>query len=69
MRRGFMSKIDLRFRQVHLDYHTSPDIEGIGAEFDAEEFASTLEKASVDSVTCFAKCHHGMLYEEDIQNG
>ncbi|MBZ4644585.1 MAG: hypothetical protein PWR27_2035 [Petroclostridium sp.] len=57
-----MSKLDLRFRQVHLDFHTSPDIEGIGSEFNAEEFASTLEKARVDSITCFARCHHGMLY-------
>lgn len=57
-----MSKVDLRFRQIHLDFHTSPDIEGIGADFDAEEFASTLEKAHVDSITCFARCHHGMLY-------
>ena len=57
-----MSNVDLRFRQIHLDFHTSPDIEGIGDEFDAEEFASTLEKAHVDSITCFARCHHGMLY-------
>lgn len=52
----------LRFRQVHLDFHTSPDIPGIGADFDAEEFAAVLEKARVDSITCFARCHHGMLY-------
>ena len=24
----------LRFRQVHLDFHTSPDIAGIGERFD-----------------------------------
>jgi len=47
-----MSKIDLRFRQVHLDFHTSEEIRGIGAEFDPEVFASTLEKASVNSITC-----------------
>lgn len=57
-----MGNVDLRFRQIHLDFHTSPDIEGIGDEFDAEEFASTLEKAHVNSITCFARCHHGMLY-------
>jgi hypothetical protein len=57
-----MSKIDLRFRQIHLDFHTSKHIEGIGSEFDPEEFASTLEKARVDSITCFGRCHHGWIY-------
>lgn len=57
-----MSKQELRFRQVHLDFHTSPDIHEIGDEFDMEEFASTLKTARVNSITCFARCHHGMLY-------
>ncbi|MFC1714254.1 beta-galactosidase trimerization domain-containing protein [Candidatus Poribacteria bacterium] len=57
-----MSKIDLRFRQVHLDFHTSEEIAGIGSEFDPEEFAATVEKARVDSITCFARCHHGWIY-------
>ena len=30
--------------------------------FDAEEFATTLRKANVNSVTSFARCHHGYLY-------
>ncbi|TDG00807.1 alpha-amylase family protein [Paenibacillus piri] len=58
----------LRFRQVHLDFHTSPDIPGIGAEFDADQFAATLEAARVDSITCFARCHHGMLYYDSALN-
>jgi hypothetical protein len=57
-----MSKIDLRFRQIHLDFHTSKLIQGIGSQFDPEEFAATLEKARVDSITCFARCHHGWIY-------
>ncbi len=57
-----MSKIDLRFRQIHLDFHTSEHIEGIGSEFDPEEFAATLEKARVNSITCFGRCHHGWIY-------
>jgi hypothetical protein len=52
----------LRYRQIHLDFHTSEHIEGIGADFDPEEFAATLEKARVDSVTCFGRCHHGWIY-------
>jgi hypothetical protein len=57
-----MRKIDLRFRQIHLDFHTSELIQGVGSQFDPEEFAATLEKARVDSVTCFARCHHGWIY-------
>ncbi len=53
---------ECRFRQVHLDFHTSPDLQNIGAEFDPEEFATTLKKAHVNSITCFARCHHGYLY-------
>ena len=57
-----MSQVDLRFRQIHLDFHTSEAIAGVGAEFDSEEFAATLERARVDSITCFARCHHGWIY-------
>ena len=47
---------------VHLDFHTSPDIEGIGSQFNKEEFANTLKEAHVDLITVFAKCHHGYSY-------
>jgi len=53
---------ELRFRQIHLDFHTSEKIVGIGEHFDADEFADTLRRAHVDSVTCFARCHHGWIY-------
>jgi len=52
----------LRFRQVHLDYHNSPLIPDVAADFDPDAFAGTLEAACVDSCTLFAKCHHGMSY-------
>ena len=52
----------LRFRQVHLDFHTSEQISGIGAEFDPAAWAEMLIEAHVDSITCFARCHHGMIY-------
>jgi hypothetical protein len=52
----------LRFRQIHLDFHTSEQIPHIGSEFDPAGFAATLERARVDSVTCFARCHHGWIY-------
>jgi hypothetical protein len=51
-----------RFRQIHLDFHTSPHIPDVGAHFDAEEFARTLADARVNWVTLFGKCHHGMSY-------
>lgn len=57
-----MTTLDLRFRQIHLDFHTSEKIENVASQFDPEEFAMTLERARVDSITCFARCHHGMLY-------
>lgn len=56
------SHTSLRYRQIHLDFHTSPEIPGVGADFDPDEFAATLAAAHVNSVTCFARCHHGMLY-------
>ncbi|MFJ7933300.1 alpha-amylase family protein [Sporosarcina sp. NPDC096371] len=53
---------ELKYRQVHLDFHTSEYIPNVGSDFDAEEFVETLKVASVDSITCFARCHHGWLY-------
>jgi hypothetical protein len=60
--------LPLRFRQVHLDFHTSEQIEGIGNDFDPEQFAATVEKARVNSITCFARCHHGMIYFDTKTN-
>ncbi len=57
-----MEKGRIPFRQIHLDFHTSEQIENVCSEFDAEEFATTLEKAHVNSITLFSCCHHGMLY-------
>ncbi|MCX5494762.1 beta-galactosidase trimerization domain-containing protein [Kaistia dalseonensis] len=52
----------LRYRQIHLDFHTSEHIPDVGAAFDAEDFVATLKAAHVDSITVFAKCHHGWSY-------
>lgn len=52
----------IRYRQVHLDFHTSEFIPKVGENFDKEAFAQRLEKSHVDSITCFARCHHGWLY-------
>lgn len=53
---------ELRMRQVHLDFHTAPSIPDVGKDFDAEVFARTFQAAHVDSVTVFAKDHHGFSY-------
>ncbi|TFG86173.1 MAG: hypothetical protein E4H17_04400, partial [Gemmatimonadales bacterium] len=57
-----MSRLTLRQRQIHLDFHTGPAIPDVGADFDPREFARTMKRAHVDSVTVFAKGHHGHLY-------
>ena len=53
---------DFRFRQVHLDFHTSPAIPGIGERFDKKEWQEALKLGHVDSITVFSKCHHGYSY-------
>lgn len=55
-------KHHLRFRQIHMDFHTTASIPDVAAQFDPEVFAKTLADAHVDSVTCFSRCHHGWLY-------
>lgn len=52
----------MRFRQIHLDFHTSPLIPGIGEKFDKRKWQERLSKAAVNSITLFATCHHGYAY-------
>ncbi len=54
--------VELPFRQIHLDFHTSPAIPDVAKDFNAAGFAETLKAAHVESVTAFARCHHGMCY-------
>lgn len=57
-----MNKKDYPIRQVHLDFHTSPYISGIGSRFDKKQFQAALKKGKVESITVFAKCHNSMCY-------
>ena len=57
-----MSRYNLRFRQIHLDFHTAPEIPAIGTQFDKKQWQDALKLGHVDSVTCFSKCHHGWSY-------
>jgi hypothetical protein len=52
----------MRFRQVHLDFHTSEKIPGIGSAFSKTQFQDMLKRGEVDSITVFSKCHHGWSY-------
>ncbi len=58
----------MRFRQVHLDFHTSGQIDGIGAAFDKKQFQNALLEGHVDSITVFSKCHHGWSYHPTMVN-
>lgn len=52
----------LRFRQVHLDFHTHGSIPGIGQKFAKKQFQQALQLGRIDSITLFSKCHHGYSY-------
>jgi len=52
----------MRYRQVHLDFHTSEAIGGIGKNFSKKQFQDMLKLGHVNSITVFAKCHHGWSY-------
>jgi hypothetical protein len=52
----------LRYRQIHLDFHTSGKISEIGVRFDKNKWQRTLQSARINSITCFSSCHHGWSY-------
>lgn len=58
----------MRFRQVHLDFHTSEHIEDIGKKFDKKHFQTALKKGHINSITLFSKCHHGWAYHPSKAN-
>lgn len=52
----------LPYRQIHLDFHTSEAIAGIGSRFSKEQFIAALKEGHVNSISVFSKCHHGWAY-------
>ncbi len=52
----------LRTRQVHLDFHTSEFIPGIGERFDQTKWQEVLRLGHVNQINIFAKCHHSWSY-------
>jgi hypothetical protein len=49
-------------RQVHLDFHTSEFIPGIGEKFDKKQFQEALKTGRLNQINIFAKCHHSWSY-------
>jgi len=49
-------------RQVHLDFHTSEHIDGVGARFEKAQFQAALRAGNVNAINIFAKCHHSWSY-------
>ena len=58
----------MNFRQIHLDFHTSEKIPGIGSRFSKEQFQDALRRGHVNSITVFSKCHHGWAYHPSKAN-
>lgn len=58
----------MRFRQIHLDFHTSEHIEDIGKKFNKKQFQTALKKGHINSITLFSKCHHGWAYHPSKAN-
>jgi len=58
----------MNFRQVHLDFHTSEKIPGIGRKFNKQQFQEALKLGHVNSITLFSKCHHGWAYHPSKAN-
>ncbi len=58
----------MKFRQVHLDFHTSEHIPNVGAKFDKKQFQEALKIGHVSSITVFSKCHHGWAYHKSQAN-
>lgn len=56
------------FRQIHLDFHTSEAIAGIGKNFSKKQFQEMLQLGHVSSVNVFSKCHHGWAYHPSEAN-
>ena len=49
-------------RQVHLDFHTSEHISGVGSRFSKKQFQEALQLGRVNWINVFAKGHHGWSF-------
>ena len=51
-------------RALHFDFHTSPGIDNLLANFDAEKFAEQLQSAHIEYINVAARCNMGFSYYE-----
>ncbi len=49
-------------RKIHGDFHTAGFIDGVGKDFNGDEYGDTLARAGVNAICVFAKGHHGYAY-------
>ncbi len=49
-------------RQVHLDFHTSEFIPGIGEKFDKKQWQAALKTGHINQINIFSKGHHSWSY-------
>ncbi len=54
--------MSIPYRQIHLDFHTSEKIPGIGSAWDKAHWQATLKRGHVNGINVFAVCHHGWSY-------
>ena len=58
--------MSLPYRQIHLDFHTSPYICDVGKDFDRDQWVKTLVDAHVNHINLFAKDHHGYFFYPSV---
>ena len=49
-------------RQIHLDFHTSEHIPGVGSQFDKRQWQEALKLGHVNLINIFGKGHHSWAY-------
>ena len=49
-------------RQIHLDFHRSEHIPGVGSRFSKAQFQEALQLGHVNLINIFGKGHHGWCY-------
>ncbi len=58
---------ELKYRQLHIDFHTGETFPQVAKDFSKEQFAKILKLGHINSVNMFAKCHHGCFYYKDSE--
>jgi hypothetical protein len=54
--------VDRPWTKVHLDFHNTAHVGGVGTGFDAADFTAALQRARLDAIVVFAKDMHGWCY-------